>query len=132
MNVNDLPTSDPEGTIPVAEATRLTANWRAYLQVSKQAFATHAFLLPIIDFKNILQYNPDAEGIRAYIGLDDANDPTSAKMILVPVVNGQDVCYLPKPPGASLGDDDDDTSNTYDVSTTCPPECPDKSPLNGG
>ena len=51
MNVNDLPTSDPEGTIPVAEATRLTANWRAYLQVSKQAFATHAFLLPIIDLK---------------------------------------------------------------------------------
>ena len=129
MSLTNLPTSGPEGTIPVQYAIDLTTNWRTYIKTSGQAFATHGFLIPIIAFQNILAYNPNAEGVRAYIGLDDATDPNSGKLVLVPVVDGKDVCYLPKSI-TGLGGDGDDDSNTYDITQPCPPICDCDSLLN--
>jgi len=109
----------PEGTIPVSTAIELTANWRTYLASSQQAFVGESFFVPIINFVNILKYNPDAEGVRAYIGLSDPTDPTSAQLLLVPVNQGQDVVSIP-----NYGNDGDDGSNVFDMTTICPPVCP--------
>jgi hypothetical protein len=115
-NLND----SPEGTIPVDQAIQLTANWRTYLATSGQAFVGQSFLIPISNFQNILQYNPDADGVRAYIGLPDPADPTTAQLLLVAVKNGQDVVYLP----GDDGEANSDGSNVYDFSKICPPYCP--------
>ncbi|WP_179415857.1 hypothetical protein HDF19_06540 [Mucilaginibacter sp. E4BP6] len=121
MSTNNL-NEDPEGTIPVNDAVQLTANWRTYLATSGQAFVTQSFLIPIIDFKNILEHNANAQSVRAYIGLSDPTDPLSAQLLLVPVSEGQDVVYLPK----GHGDSESATlkSNVYDLTTACPPICP--------
>src|ERR1700761_5506467 len=130
MKETDLPMSYPEGTIPVKTAIQLTANSRTYLGDSNDDFNTCAFLIPIISFKNILLYNPDAESVRAYIGLTDPTDPKSGKLVLVPGVNGKDVPYVNPPTGT--GSDDGSQSNTYDITKPCPPECDTDSPLNMG
>jgi len=119
-------TNDPAGSIPLNNAIDLTANWRKYLASSKQTFATHSFLIPFVSFTNIVLYNQGAEGVRAYIGLEDPTDPTTAKLVLVPVVNGQDVPILHN----LTGDEDSIQSNVFDLSSSCPPLCPVGSPLN--
>lgn len=130
MNNLNYPSAGPEGTIPVNNAIDYAKNWRQFLSAALPAFMAHSFLLPIADFKNILKYNPDAEGVRAYIGLESPDDPMSAKLILVPVVDGQDILVVPVPTeDGGLGGEDQ--SNTYDVSVLCPPTCPPPgSPMN--
>jgi hypothetical protein len=114
----------PEGTIPVTEAIDLAANWRTYLGNSKQDFKARAFTVPIIDFTNIIKYNPDADGVRIYIGLESATDPATAELVLVPTVNGLDVPYLPYDAnGKTVSVEAEGQSNTYNFSKTCPPVC---------
>ncbi len=125
MNNSLFPSTDPEGTIKVPYAKTLSLNWRTYLKTSKQAFATHAFVIPIVSFQNILKYNPNAEAVRAYIGLEDPANPASVKLMLVPIIGGNDVLYLSNAANAiTEGEgDDDDPSNVYDLTKPCPPEC---------
>jgi len=120
-------TNDPEGTIPFSDAIDMTANWRQHLASSGQPFVTQSFLIPIVSFTNILLYNPDAEGVNAYIGLENPTDLTTAKLILVPVVNGQDVPVIPNPNGKA----NSIQSNVYDLASSCPPFCIVDSALNG-
>jgi hypothetical protein len=124
------PSTGPEGTIPVDEAIAMTKNRRDYLETSNDKFSAKSYLIPIIDFKNILKYNPDAENVRAYIGLENVNDPTSSKLILVPVVNGKDVIYKSTSDNPALSSDPE--SNIYDITKVCPPLCDfnNNSPLN--
>jgi hypothetical protein len=122
MSTNNL-NEDPEGTIPVNQAVQLAANWRVYLATSEQAFVAQSFLIPIINFQNILQYNPDADGVRAYIGLDDPTDPTTAQLLLVPVSGGQDIVSLPHGNGGKHGGAGSVSSNVYDFTSVCPPMC---------
>jgi len=116
-NFND----GPAGTIPVDEAIQLALNWRTYLDSSEQGFVAESFLIPIIDFQNILAYNPEADGVRAYIGLSDPNDPTTAQLMFVPVSGDQDIIYLPI---GTIGYGSGDASNIYDFTKVCPPFCP--------
>jgi hypothetical protein len=116
----------PEGTIPVEHGIELTANWREYLAASEPDFVARSFFIPIINFVNILKHNPHAEGVRAYIGLADAADPMSAQLVLVPVVNDQDVVYLP----SENGEGNNVGSNVWDLTKVCPPICPLPSVLN--
>jgi len=109
----------PDGSIPLNDAVDLTANWREYLATSDDGFVTQSFLIPIASFNNIVLYNPEAEAVRAYIGLEDPTDPTTAKLVLVPVVEGQDVPILTLP-----GGDGSIQVNVFDMSTACPPDCP--------
>lgn len=130
MSTPNYPTSGPEGTIPVNEAIDWAQNWRTYIATSGQVFNVESFEIPIIDFKNILLHNPDAESVRAYIGLEDATDPTTAKLMLVPVVDGHDVVVIPTTGNGGVGDGDQ--SNVYDVTKPCPPTCaPPTSPIRG-
>ena len=120
-----MPTTNdelPEGgrKITVTEAVRLTTNWRTYLFESECDFQAKAFLIPIASIKNLLATNPEAEGVRAYLGLNDADDAMSGKLVLVPVVDGEDVIFLP---GSNGDPDEEDDSNVYDRGTPCPPMC---------
>ena len=122
MSDENTQSTGPDGTVPVNSAIQWAQNWRTYLTTSGQAFNIQSFLIPIIDFKNILLNNPDAEGVRAYIGLDSATDPATAKLLLVPVVDGQDVLIVDTDyTGGLLGDGD--VSNVYDMTRACPPNC---------
>jgi hypothetical protein len=113
-----------KGTIPVADAAEQTANWRAYLAGSD--LVTKAFTFSILSFNNLLRDNPDADGIRVYLGLKIAGDPTSLTALLVPVIDGGDVVTVTTP-GGGYGDGDDD--NVYNYSQPCPPTCDRDSPL---
>ncbi|WP_374950430.1 hypothetical protein [Mucilaginibacter sp.] len=122
MNDQNNQSTDPEGTIPVDTAIEMAKNWNIYLKSSNQKFNVKSYSVPIINFKNILKNNPDAEAVRAYIGLKDANDPSSSQLIMVPIVNGQEVLYIDTTEENVLGGDGQ--SNVYDVTTACPPTCP--------
>jgi hypothetical protein len=123
MSTNTNQPIDPEGTIPVKEAIQMAANWRNYLSTSEQEFQARSFQIPIVNFKNILLHNPDAESVHAYIGLRTATDPATAQLILVPVVDGKDVLYLPNERKSLISEEQEDQSNTYDLTKVCPPNC---------
>jgi hypothetical protein len=120
MSNENTSTNDPDGTIPVELAREWADNWRTYLSTSDSEFIARSFLIPIIDFQNIMLYNPDAEAVRAFIGLESATDPLSAKLMLVPVENGQEV-LVKAIAGGGLGGSE---SNVYDFTKACPPDCP--------
>lgn len=106
-------TSQPQdATIPVADAIAMAANWRTYLQAADPEFVGRSFLIPIASIKHLVDHNPDAESVRAYIGLADATDLATAKLIMVAVVNNEEVHILP---GGG--------SNVVDLAIVCPPNC---------
>ncbi|MCO5934012.1 hypothetical protein NAF17_00550 [Mucilaginibacter sp. RB4R14] len=114
-----MPLTDPDGTIPVATAKEWAANWRDYLLTADSDFITRSFEIPIVDFQNILLYNPTAQSVKAFIGLKDIGAPLTAQLMLVPVVAGQEVHTL-QLVGGLVGDVQ---SNIYDMTTACPPTC---------
>src|ERR1700743_3437468 len=120
------PTS-PDGTVPVSQALVMTANWRAYLDASGSDFNVRSYYIPIISLQNLLKYNPDAEGVRVYIGLGDTEDMTSTNLLFTPVIDGKEMPYR-QIPGVNYGTGDDpcttdDCSNIYDLAEPCPPYC---------
>ncbi|MFD0793494.1 hypothetical protein ACFQZX_07680 [Mucilaginibacter litoreus] len=126
-------TNDPAGTIPVKDAETMIANWQSFLNSNNPDFIAQSFLTPIISFQNLLKYNPDAESVRIYIGLENAADPLSAKLMFIPVVNGKEVRTLTAQTGTDTsseeideadGDANPDQSNVYDLTNACPPACP--------
>lgn len=126
MDNNNSP-SGLGGKISVSEAAELTANWRTYVTTSGQAFTTRGFLIPITSVKDLIDQNQDADGVRVYLGLSDATDPNSGKIVLVPVVDGNDVLFIP---GSGEDRDDEDDSNLYDRTSPCPPSCGVRNELN--
>jgi hypothetical protein len=132
IRIKKMATQDqtsPEGTIPVSEAMKMTSTWRLYLNnnTTDTDFQVRSYLIPIISFQNLLKYNPDAEAVRAYIGLNELEDVSTTELLLVPIVGGKEMPYRQILDGGGLGDPDcdtDDCSNIYDLSAPCPPECP--------
>lgn len=53
-------------------------------------------------------------------GLSNADDAISDKLVLVPVVYGEDVIFLP---GSNGDPNEEDDSNVYDRAMPCPPYC---------
>ena len=119
MSTENTSNNDPDGTIPVDVARAWAENWRTYIAAEDPGFVIRSFFIPIIDFQNIVLYNPDAEGVRAFIGLEDETDPLTAKLMLVPVVNGEEI-LVKSVVGGGLGDPN---SNIYDLTRACPPDC---------
>jgi len=117
----------PEGSIQVADAEQMIANWRQYVSNPANHFNGHSFYTPIASFANIVQFNPNAEAVRVYIGLETPGDPASAKLIYIPIVNGHQVRRIEMPQGGGVGTEvsggDGSQSNTYDLTTVCPPNC---------
>jgi hypothetical protein len=121
MSTNDLPNDSSEGTINVDEAIQMAKNWRTYLETSGQAFNVRSWLIPRVSYDNLLKNNPTMEAVRAYIGLNDPEDPMSSQILLVPVVDGHDQLFQGTQNGGVGGNDGD--SNVYDMSSACPPNC---------
>ncbi|WP_214070705.1 hypothetical protein [Mucilaginibacter sp. dw_454] len=109
MSTNDT----SEGTIPVDQAKQMVVNWQSYIATSGQKFNVRSYLVPIAAYKNLLINNPDAENVRVYIGLNDATNPATSQILLVPIVNGDE--KLNRETGES---------NVYDTTVPCPPVCP--------
>lgn len=127
MDNNETPLPGSEGKISVYEAATLTENWRSYLEISGQEFQAKSFLIPITSVKSLLNNNPEAESMRIYFGLEDSKNPISAKAVLVPVVNGNDIIFIP---GSDEDLNSEDDSNLYDRSALCPPNCSSPNILN--
>jgi len=108
------------GSMPVAEAIEATKNWRTYLASSNNEFDLRSFWISIDKIKTLLKHNPDADGIRIYLGLENAEDPTSFKFVTVSTQNQVDVVEL------SNGESDIAPPPIY-----CPPFCPTGGVLNG-
>lgn len=102
-----------DATIPVAEAIAMAANWRTFLAAQEPDFAGRSFLIPIASIKHLVDHHPTADSVRAYIGLEDATDPLTAKLIMTAIVDGNEVHTLPG--GASA---------VVDLAIVCPPHCP--------
>ncbi len=108
------------GLISVSEAVKVTANWREYLSSSNNEFNLRSFWIDIDKIKSLLERNPHADGLRVYLGLKDAADPTSFKFVTVPTHHKEDVVELPN------GEPNMDPPPIY-----CPPICPMGGVLNG-
>lgn len=127
MENNENITPGSDGKITVLNAVEMTTNWRTYLTNSQQGFQTKAFLIPITSIKSLMDSNPYADGIRAYIGLEDESDANTGKLIFVPVVNGEDIMFVE---GGTNNLENIDDSNMYDRTQPCPPTCSPSNELN--
>ncbi len=118
--------TQPEGTISLKEAMAYTTNWRTYIApLAPNPNYIRAFYIPIVDITSLASFH-NVEAVRAYIGLGTADDPATAKLILVPVAdNGDDIIYAPSP-------DPIPQSAMYDFTQPCPATCDLNSPLFTG
>lgn len=114
---------DPQDTISLKQAIIYTTNWRDYIApLSPTDQYIRAFYIPIVDITNLASYQ-NVEAVRAYIGLGTADDPATAKLVLVPVNDsGQDVLTSGNPPESAI----------YDFTQPCPTACDLQSPLFTG
>lgn len=104
----------------VEEAIEATTNWRTYLSSSNSEFDLKSFWISIDHIKKLLEHNPDADGVRTYLGLEDPADPTSFKFVTLTTREGIDVVERP-----------DGKSNVIVKHLYCPPVCPTGGVLNG-
>lgn len=117
MSTDPNITNSPDGSIPLATAKAWAANWRTYLASSEQAFVGRSFFIPIVSINTLLTNSPTTEGVRAYIGLEDETDTTTAKLVLVAVVDGEEVHTIPGENGG------EDKNGAVDLAIVCPPYC---------
>lgn len=114
--------ADDNGTIPVPDAMKMIENWKTYLDTSKQEFIVQSYYVPILSIQNLVKTNPTAQAVRMHIGLSDPTDPSTSQILLIPIVNGKPKPYI-NPNGDEGGLGDDTSSNIFDMSSPCPPDC---------
>ena len=118
MSITTKINDSPDGTIHLETAKAWAANWRTHLSNSGDVFQGRSFFIPIASINTLLANSPNAEGVRAYIGMEDETDLLTAKLVIVSVVNGEEVLTLPGENGG------EDRPGTVDLVTACPPVCP--------
>ncbi len=116
-------------TISLEEGITITTNWRNYMNPNgENPDFIRAFFIPIKDIEYLYNLTKEygGEGVRAYIGLEKENDPSTAKLAIVPTSG-------PEPGTDVLDDPNDDLESTiFDFTTPCPQACDFSSPLFGG
>jgi hypothetical protein len=123
-----------EDTIPLDEAETLTTNWRDFIAPLTPPGGQYirAFYIPITDIVELARYH-QAEAVRAYLCLTVPNDPSTAKIVLVPIdQKGNDITsiIIPVPIGGdSTQDKEIQQSTIYDLTQPCPAACDYNSPL---
>lgn len=110
-------------TIPLVEGETLTTNWRNFISsITPSKNYIRAFYIPITDIDNLATYH-NAVAVRAYLCLAVPDDPTTAKVVLVPVdSNNNDITQVVTPDGLTH-------STVYDMTQPCPQMCDTNSPL---
>lgn len=126
MSVDPFPFED---TIPLEEAETITTNWRNFISpMSPTGDYIRAFYIPIEDVVELARYH-QAIAVRAYLCLTIPNDPTSAKVVLVPIdKKGNDITSIVIPT-TSQSADEKEQSTIYDMTSPCPQSCDFDSPL---
>lgn len=116
-------------TISLEEGIAITTNWRNYMESQGEpADYIRAFFIPIADIQYLYELTQryGGEGVRAYIGLEKPNDPSTAKLAIVPTSG-------PEPGQDVLDDPNDDLESTiFDFTNPCPQSCDFSSPLFTG
>lgn len=103
--------AEPVNVIPLAQAQTWAKRWQEASSIDIKAF-----LIPEIDVTQVLN-EPNVENLRAYLGIDDNNNP---KLMIVGVdKNGVDLINY------DLG------LYVYDMTSPCPKNCDYTSPLMG-
>jgi hypothetical protein len=116
-------------TITEDDAIRITTNWRNFMGKGAPDFI-RAFEIPLDDLVNAaaLTQKYGGTGVRAYIGLNEEGDPTSAKLAIVPISEkGQDILKVPELFQAAA----EEESTIFDFTNPCPQACDLNSPLFG-
>jgi len=91
-----------------------------------------AFWIPIDDINNLAAVH-GADAVRAYICLEQPDDLSTIKVVLVPVIDNVDILVMPQ--SEFVGDNsltDDSGSTIYDFTQPCPVQCDPQSPLYDG
>lgn len=119
----------PIDTISLQEAETLTTNWRDFISklVPPGGKYIHAFYIPIADIDNLADFH-NAIAVRAYLCLEVPDDPSTCKVVIVPIdEKGNDILSIPAPP--SEQSDMEEQSAIYDFTQPCPQACDYSSPL---
>ena len=113
-------------TIPLAEGTTLTTNWRNYISaVDPNPNYIRAFNIPMADITSLAKFTK-CTSVRAYLAMVTPGDVSTLKVVLVPVdANGNDITGIP-------GAGDVTESTVFDFSSPCPNTCDINSPLFEG
>ena len=122
---------DNDNTIDLPVAINLCNNWRAAFSTAfpdvPQIDVLRGFRIPIDDITALANMT-EAVAVRSYLAMDNPNDPTTIKILLVPIVvdsTGQEVDKLindaVQPPASLI----------YDFTQPCPVQCDVTSPLYG-
>ncbi len=125
--INPFPFED---TISLQEAEVLTTNWRNFIGPLTPPGGQYirAFYIPIVDIAELARYH-NAEAVRAYLCLEVPNDPSTAKVVLVPVdEKGNDITSVLIPSPQSE-EQKVEQSTIYDMTQPCPQACDFSSPL---
>jgi len=116
-------------TISLKDAEHLTKEWRHFIHRTlhiRLEDCLKAFYIPISDIENLAKTH-GAEAVRAYLCLEHHNHPnempSTIKVAIVPVVNGQDVLFIKSDLGVI------ESSSIYDLTQPCPAQCDKNSPL---
>lgn len=117
----------PVDTIPLQEAEVITTNWRNFISpLVPSGNYLRAFYIPMEDIRNLALFH-NAIAVRAYLCLTAENDPSTAKVVLVPIdEKGNDILTIP--PEQQSGDAVEDSA-IYDFTQPCPQTCDFNSPL---
>jgi hypothetical protein len=108
-------------TIPLAEGTTLTTNWRNYIS----AVDPNPNNIPMADITSLAKFTK-CTSVRAYLAMVTPGDVSTLKVVLVPVdANGNDITSIP-------GAGDVTESTVFDFSSPCPQTCDINSPLFEG
>lgn len=117
----------PSPGIPVDQGITYTANYRSFMShVDPNPNYIRAFNIPMEDITSLADFTK-CPSVRAYLGMSDPTDPSTLKLVLVPVdVNNLDILTIDVP-GISGGDETQ--SSVYDLTSPCPSICDVQSPL---
>jgi hypothetical protein len=121
-------------TITREDAIRITTNWRSYVTNNQKApnpDYIRAFEIPLVDLLNssAITQRFGGSAVRAYIGLDVENDPSSVKLAIVPIdARGNDILAVPEGTDRIAVEEE---STIFDFTNPCPQACDLNSPLFG-
>jgi hypothetical protein len=123
-----------ENAVPIHEAIQKCSNWRAayrdVFQPARSEDILRSFRIPIEDIRSLAAIG-EAVAVRAYFALDDDQDFSNIKLMIVPVIPDPAAVHEEKDVLAPNGKLLDETY-IFDLTQPCPMLCDKASLLYGG
>lgn len=112
--------SEKENTLSLIDALRYAARWRKEEGTYNAHHEVHAFVIPKVDFEEVLAEGVDA--VRAYLGVDDLG--VEKLMIVGTKLDPETGTYLDIIPEGK------ENESIFDMTMPCPNMCDRTSKLN--